>query len=277
MKKILVPTDFSILADFAIHYALKLAKIVDASIVLYHSFIPFESGFYPLAQSNIENLEEEKNLMSRLAEMRCHILKTNSDIPILVHVDRGPGRNPLIKFCKRNQIDLIVMGTNGASGLKETVVGSFTADVMVKASCQVLAIPPKCKFKMPKKITYASDYIQKDNKVIQSLSELNSFFHAKINILHVDENELTSESENAFNKYKIKMEKQFKDLLFSFQHTRGKDAAETILQKSQTDKTDILVLSPIKREGIWNFIFHKSITKATACHIQIPLLTIPVS
>jgi K+-sensing histidine kinase KdpD len=207
--------------------------------------------------------------------MRAHILKTKSDIPISVHVDRGPGSNSLIKFCKRNKMDLIVMGTSGASGLKEKIVGSFTADVMGKASCPVLAIPKKYKFKMPTKITYASDYIKKDNKVILSLSEINHFFQAKINILHIDDDEHASESEAEFSKYKRKTERQFKDLLLTFEHITGKDAAKTILKKTQTDKTDILVLSPIKREGIWNFIFHKSITKTTACHIRIPLLTIP--
>jgi nucleotide-binding universal stress UspA family protein len=278
MKTILVPTDFSIPADYAIHYALKLAKIFDASIILYHTFIPFESGFYSLAQSDKENLETEKNLTDRIAKIRDVILKSDKVIPISIHVDRGPERIRLIEFCKKKKIDLIVMGTKGASGLKETIIGSFTADVMTKATCPVLAIPKKCKFKMPEKITYASDYNKKDNKVIQSLSKLNVFFQAKINILHIDDADQTPESEEkAFNNFKSKMARQFKEIPLSFQHITGRNIVETILQATLNDKTDILAMSPIKREGIWNYLFHKSITKTTAYHIRIPLLTIPVN
>ena len=275
MKKILVPTDFSISADYGIHYALELAKIFDASIDLSHSLIPFESGFYSISESNKENLNTEKNLINRLAKIKSHILKSNSDLPISFYVDRGPESIQITKFCKKNKIDLIVMGTKGASGLKEAIVGSFTADVMTKAPCLVMAIPQKCKFKRPKRITYASDYDKKDIRIIQSIFNLNSFFNAQINILHIDDTNNDTESSKAFNKYKIKTENNFPDVPLSFQHIEGEDVAKEILHATFADKTDILVISPIKREGIWNHLFHKSITKTVSYHIHIPLLTIP--
>lgn len=276
MKKILVPTDFSISADYAIHYAVELAKLFDASIVLYHSFIPFESGFYSISESDRENLEEERNLTNRLDKIKSHLLKSNNKIPVSVHVDRGPKSIQITKFCKKNKIDLIVMGTKGASGLQEAIVGSFTADVMTKAPCFVIAIPLKSKFIMPKKITFVSDYGRKDYRIIQSILELNSFFKAKINIMHIDDINNTAESARAFNKYKIKIENRFTEIPFTCQHIEGEDVAKKILDLTLTDKTDILVISPIKKEGIWNHLFHKSITKTIAYHIHIPVLTIPV-
>ena len=276
MKKILVPTDFSISADYAIHYAVELAKLFDASIVLYHSFIPFESGFYSIIESDKENLEEERNLTKRLDKIKSHILKSNKEIPVSVHVDRGPKSIQITKFCKKNKIDLIVMGTKGASGLQEAIVGSFTADVMTKAPCPVMAIPQKCKFQMPKKLTYVSDYGRKDIRIIQSISELNSFFKAKINIMHIDDINNANESAREFNKYKIKIGNHFSGIPFSFQHVEGEEVAKKILDLTLTDKTDILVISPIKKEGIWNHLFHKSITKTIAYHIHIPLLTITI-
>lgn len=276
MKKILVPTDFSISADYAIHYAMELAKLFDASIILYHSFIPFESGFYSIFESNKENLETEKNLINRLCKIRSHVLKSNSEIPVSLYVDRGPKSIQIIKFCKKNKIELIVMGTKGASGLKEAIVGSFTADVMTKAPCLVLAIPQKCKFKIPEKITYASDYARKDIRIIQSICDLNSFFNAKINILHIDDINAVNESTKAFNKYKIKIENSFPEVSVTFHHIEGEDVAKEILHTASTDNTSILVISPIKREGIWDRLFHKSITKTVSYHIHIPLLTIPI-
>ncbi|HEY4618011.1 MAG TPA: universal stress protein [Flavobacterium sp.] len=62
IKKILVPTDFSIAADYVINYAVELAALLDASIILYHTFIRFEIGFYPLTQSIKENQRKFQRL-----------------------------------------------------------------------------------------------------------------------------------------------------------------------------------------------------------------------
>lgn len=277
IKTILVPTDFSIPADYAVHYAMKLAKTFNASIILYHSFIPFESGFYPLAQSKKENKEVADNLIKRLAKIRDELLKSGKNIPVSIHVDRGPEGLRMAEFCKKKKIDLVVMGTKGASGLKETIIGSFTADTMVKAPCPVLAIPQKYKFKTPKKITFASDYHKKDIQSIKFLLKWNEPFNAKINILHIDKRESLSVSEEKIVvKSKREFEKQCEDNSIPIQHIEGSDISKAILHIILNDKTDILVLSPVRKEGIWSRLFHKSITKTTACHIRFPLLSIPI-
>jgi nucleotide-binding universal stress UspA family protein len=275
IKTILVPTDFSIPADYAIRYAVNLASLFDASIILYHTFIPFESGFYPLAQSDKENLETEKKLTDRTAKIRDVILKSSKDIPISIYVDRGPITIKLAEFCKKNKIDLIVMGTQGASSIKEILIGSFTAKVMTKAPCPVLAIPNEYKFKMPKQITYATNYGKKDKKVIQYILELNNLFKAKLTILHIDDKKHISTAEEELEKYKKTIELQYKEIPFSYHHILGKDISKALLDQIMVDKTDILVLNPVKRKGIWQHVFHKSVTKKTVCHSLIPLLTIP--
>ena len=276
MKTILVPTDFSIPADSAIHYALKMAALFDASLILYHSYTPFESSFYPLTISDRDNLDMHKILTDHLTAIKDSILKKNPNLSISIYVDQGQKEIRIVEFCEKNKVDLIIMGTQGASGLKEILLGSFTADVMTKSSCPVLAIPEKYKFKMPKKITYASNYSKKDKKVIQSLLELNSLFKAKINILHIDNKKNSATADEELEKYKKIIETQYKDISFTFHHVIGKDVSDTILEESEHDKTDILVLNPVKRKEIWKRIFHKSVTKKTVYHILIPLLSIPV-
>jgi len=277
MKTILVPTDFSVPADYAIHYAIELAKKFNSSIILYHSFIPFESGFYPIAQSKKENQVTEDNLIKRLTKIKDELLKSNKNVPVSIHVDRGPESLRLIEFCKKKKIDLIVMGTTGASGLKEIGIGSFTADTMAKSTCPVLAIPHKCIFKIPKKITFASNYHKKDIQSIKFLLKWNEAFNSKINILHIDNGEhVPASEEEVFRNYKRKIENQCEDISLSFQHTEGAVISTSILHITLNDKTDIIAISPVTRKGFWNNLFHKSITKETAYHISIPLLTIPI-
>ena len=169
------------------------------------------------------------------------------------------------------------MGTTGASGLREVIIGSFTADTMAKAPCPVLAIPKGCKYKMPKKITFASDYHKGDIQTIRFLSEWNRPFKAKINILHIDDGKYAaSAQEEVFIKFKRKIEMQSKGIPLSFQHTEGTDISTAILHITLNDITDILALSPVTRKSFWNNLFQKSITKETAYHIRIPLLAIPI-
>jgi nucleotide-binding universal stress UspA family protein len=277
MKTILVPTDFSVPADYAIHYAIELSKKFNSSIILYHAFIPFESGFYSHAQSTKENLETENNLIKRLDKIKEGILKTNQQLSVSIHVDRGPESIRLVEFCIKKKIDLIVMGTTGASGLKEVIIGSFAADTMTKAPCSVLAIPKGCKFKSPKKITFASDYSENDSLSIKFLTKWHEAFKSKICLLHIDDSEYTSaREEEIFTDYKRKLEKQCEGIALSFQHTKGTDISKAILHITLNDKTDILAIAPEKRKGFWNNILHKSITKTTAYHIRIPLLSITV-
>ena len=276
MKTILVPTDFSIPADSAIHYAIKLAALWDASLILYHSFIPFESGFYLSSLSELENNEAEKILTERLTKIKHSIEKKNPNLSVSVHVDQGPEGIKIIEFCKKSKSNLIVMGTSGASGLKEKLIGSFTAEVIANAVCPVLAIPNKYKFKLPKKITYATNYTKKDKKVLQSLLEFNQPFKATITILHIDWGITLFTADDDYEKYKKMIQNHFIDFEFTFNHTVGKDISKTILEETLLDKTDLIVMNPLKRKGIWNRIFHRSVTKKTACHIPIPLLCIPV-
>ena len=276
MKTILVPTDFSISADSAVHYAVKMALLWDATLILYHSFIPFESGFYLLSHNEKENMEAHKKLMNRLIAMKNTIEKKNTNLSVSIHVDQGPEGIKIIDFCKKSKADLIIMGTKGASGLKEKLIGSFTAEVMTNAPCRVLAIPNKYKFKVPEKITYATNYSKKDKKVLQSLLEFNRLFNVTINILHVDWGTTLFTADEEYDRYKKTIQNRFKDFKFTFNHTVGKDISKTILEETQIDKTDMIVMNPLKRKGIWNRIFHRSVTKKIVYHIPIPLLTIPI-
>lgn len=276
MKTILVPTDFSLSADSAIHYVLKTPSLVAVQLILYHCFIPFESGFYPLTLSDKENLDTNRILTDRINAIKDSILKKNANLSISTHVDQGPQGVRILEFCKKKKVDLIIMGTTGASGLKEKLIGSFTAEVITEAACPVLAIPEKYKFKLPKNITYATNYGKKDKKVIQSLLELNLISNPQINMLHIDWGINFFTADEDYEKYKKTIEMQFKDFSFTFNHVVGKNVEKTLLEEILISKTDILVMNPLKRKGIWNRIFHKSVTKKIAYHINIPLLSIPI-
>lgn len=277
MKTILVPTDFSAQANHAIGYTVKLAREFNASIILYHSFIPFESGFYPYSKSFKENAEQEASLIKQLNRIKTRILKSSNSLDIDVYVDRGPAGLTMNKFCKKNKIDLIVMGTTGASGIKEVIAGSFTAETMTSSKIAVLAIPGKKTFKIPRKILFATDYSKSDIKSIEFLIEWSRPFKSQIDILHIDDSgKMNAEVESNYKEFKTKIANRITEVLINFHHTRGSNISEEFLEFGKKIKADILAISPVPEKGLWDSLFNKSITKTTGYHSKIPLLSIPI-
>lgn len=273
IKSIIVPTDFSSAADTALNFAIKFAQVFESEIILYHLFTPFQGGFYPLIK---DNLKIENELLDSLRQIKKRLSHKYKNVPISVHVDRGSGKSPLIAYCQEKKISLIIMGTKGSSGLKSVFLGSYTSNIMKSSKCPVLAIPSVSKFKIPKKITFASNYKPNELVAIKSLLELNKIFNAKIKILHVDKDEkITQLKEIAFNKYRFKIEKLFKGPSLSFKHIGGKDSIEVLLRSILKDKSEMLVISPLKNDGAWDKLFHKSFTKAIVSQIHMPLLSFP--
>lgn len=278
VKKILVPTDFSPAADVAITYAMSFAEVIEADVVLYHAFTPLMSGFYPVALNQMENLELENKLIDRLSKIQEHFSKTHPMLTITIQVDKGPSKTRILDYCKKKKIGLIVMGTKGANGLAEGVLGSFTSSIMTSATCPVLAIPLTGKFKMHEQITYATNYQKGDVLSINFLLQINECFNAKIKVVHVDQKDDSREAKKiAFNKYVFKLKKHVLHENISFKQIGGKDLVEALLTSTLKDKTDLLVISHIKEEGLFTSLFHKSITKAIACKIHMPLLSIPIA
>lgn len=276
IEKILVPTDFSESAENAFCYAIELAKVTKASIVLYHVFKPFESAFTTQSQADADNQQHTTEMLQALQEMKETFGKNAEHISL--HIDKGAEESSLLQYCRQHHIDWMVMGTTGASGIKEVAVGSFTAHMMRNADVPVLAVPDNYTFSMPSKITFATDYNSKD---LQALTYLNSwnnaYFGATIQLLHIDKYEKDKDAqEKALQQFREKVTHHLgASGNITFRHEPGDHITQALLQITLNDKTDILVVKPEKREGWWNKLFQKSITEGTAHHVHIPLLSIP--
>lgn len=145
IKKILFPTDFSVASDYALSYAISLAKRFKAGMFLIHVVdTSYDiSGFY-IPHISVEKLIQE---MENSAEAR--LKKVSGQIPRSVKISEsavksGTPYKEIVKFSKNKGIDMIIMGTHGKSGTDHFFFGSTTERVMKQADCPVLTIrPPK--------------------------------------------------------------------------------------------------------------------------------------
>ena len=126
MKKILVPTDFSEHAEYALKVAAQIAKKHNGEIVLLHMLeLPHQANDAVSGGHDIPEIMFFKNAAIRRLEdmMDADYLK---DIPMSEVIQFEMAFDGIMKISKINHIDLIVMGSHGASGFQEMFIGSFS-------------------------------------------------------------------------------------------------------------------------------------------------------
>jgi nucleotide-binding universal stress UspA family protein len=152
LKKILYPTDFSESSLEALRYAVTFARDFKARLVLMHVVNEkiFSEG---LSLPRLEAPEALGQEMAAEAErqMRTLIPATERAGLDVEHVIlRGMPFLEIIRYAKANDVDLIVIGTHGRSGMEHIIFGSTAEKVVRKAPCPVLSVrPSQREFVMP--------------------------------------------------------------------------------------------------------------------------------
>ena len=141
-KHFLIPHDFSPYADQALTYAIDLGKALQAQLTLLHIIqsLPLAVGIgdasTTLADSYLQELESEPNQRLEEARQRVH----EAGLPCDVIVLHGVPFQTIIEVADDRDIDLIIMGTHGRTGLAHVLMGSVAEKVMRLAPCPVLIV-----------------------------------------------------------------------------------------------------------------------------------------
>lgn len=270
MLNILVPTDFSPLSKVAIQYAVRVANELNGVVTILH-VITISHPVRVSMHDKMRDLEDdmmvrtEKDL-EKLAYAAMENLTT--DQPIQYSVVRGSDfGTELIKEAQRLKIQLIVMGTRGASGIKKTVLGSNTTSVIQSSNIPVMAVPDKAKFRGFKDIVYACD-LQNVEKELKMLSTYASRFGSTIHLVHVAKHGSDVEQ----------IEDQLNDVT---KRSRIKNVCSVVLidhdvegaieQYIGVNKADLLAMFTHK-VSFYEKLFDKSMTRKMAFHSTVPLL-----
>ena len=140
LKKILCPIDFSACSTHALTYAIDLSLKDHASLYLIHVIETYMGDIGDILKQ-IDLLLDDKqtdNLKMRLINLIPDEIRTNISIDTLVV--KGAPFVEIIKAAKDNQVDLIVMGTHGKTGLDYILIGSVAERVIQRSPCPVLSI-----------------------------------------------------------------------------------------------------------------------------------------
>ena len=273
MKTILVPTDFSKNAENALDYAIQLAKKEEFKILLFHSFHYNYSGIDTSPEIVLEqSIFVQEGIEKRLKTLAQKTANKNHISCEYIN-EQGLLTDKLEEVIKKKKIDLIVMGTQGATGLKEIFMGSNTARVISNVTCPVVAVPAKSTFKKIKKIIYATDYQNYDIDALQELITIANNFEASIEVLHIANGKFSHLEEiKRMEKFQEKVEKKIVSDIISFNFLFGLEINEIIEDYLEETTINMIAVST-KQRGLFERIFgSSSITKKIVNHTKIPLI-----
>ena len=269
--KILIPTDFSKLSKVAVHYTVKMAKKLDAEIVLLN-VIFLSAPPRAMVAVKVRAIEDvmvdnaKQDSIQLIEELKA---ENKGKLNISYEIIKGhPVEEVVVSYAIHNHIDLIIMGTKGATGLTKVLLGSNTTAVINNSDIPVITIPEFARFNNLKHIVYATDLLNLDNelKMILPLAQL---FNATIHMLHI----VSSESKKKINTKTIVDKLQIKYPKVTLQVSINDDILEGIDEYLADTKADMLAMFT-HEVTFFEKLFGKSLTRQMAFHTSMPLLTI---
>lgn len=272
MKKILFPTDFSDAATNAFVHALEFAKVVNAELILLHTFeIPvYDSQFFPENYASIYSsieLAKFEMFKDEIPKLRTIAAERNlEDIVIKHRLMDGDLIYNLKNAVEEDQIDFVIMGTNSVSDWTKFFTGSNTESVISGVEVPVLCIPIDAKYKKVKTIGFTTRYREKDKKELKKVLKIAKKTDAKVKSLYVktSNSDVSEETRKEF-------EKEFAGENVEFLVLPSDDVKETILDFVLYKDIDILTTITHKR-SFFESLFDSSFSKKIAKEVPIPIL-----
>jgi len=270
--KILIPTDFSKLSKVAVHYAATIAKKLKAELVLLN-VIFINAPPRAAVAMKVKTIEDAMadNAKQDSIQLINELKKENKNLNVSYEIIRGyPVEDVVEVYAKHHEIDLVIMGTKGASGLTKVLIGSNAAAVINKSTIPVITVPEHARFNGIKRIVYSSD-MHETVPEMQTLIPFARLFGAAIFILHV----MPVNSKRKIDIVKIKKDIiskfDFKDV--SIHVSINNEIADGIDEFIADVKADMLTMFTHDLTFLEK-LFGKSVTREMAFHTGIPLLTI---
>jgi nucleotide-binding universal stress UspA family protein len=268
ISKIVLPTDFSETSKNAIAYTLQLTNKHDCEYELLNAYLPPSSSpEMAVSLSEILSKESEKALFSLFEEITSDVRYEDKKITLLSKY--GDVEHVVDDLMQNNQYDLVSMGTKGASGIKEILIGSNASALINKLKKPVMIIPENAKFKRIKNVLISTDYKKIGDHVLTPALELlkNETYHTYI--LHVH-------PEGELSDVKLEVEgllfaNQIKHLPHSYHFTENNKPTIGINQFIEEHHIDLVIM--IKRDKSFvQKLFQESVTSKMAMHSSVPLL-----
>ncbi len=273
MKRILVPTDFSSFAYYAAEVAASIARKTGARIYLLHAIeMPKYSvndrfGEMTDTTEGLFVLKRAKQEFAKLIEQPFF-----KEVNVVEVIQWEGVFETISDKAKEHEIDLIVMGSQGASGVKEFFIGSNTEKVIRTAPCPVLTVKERMPEFNPKKVVFASNFYGEAKREFEAILGIIELFDAEVHLLKV----VTPANFEATD-YSMRLMNDFAQEAGLKNYTANiynDMIVENGIHKFATKiEADVIAMETHGRTGLAHF-FKQSLAEDVANHSTCPVLSI---
>ncbi len=274
MKKILVPTDFSKSAEYALKVAAQIAKKNNAEIILLHMLeLPHQINDAVSTAVEIPEVVFFKNaVLNKLKELMEEDYLSGIEVSEIVKFEMA--FDGVMKVSKANDVDLVVMGSHGASGFKEMFVGSNAEKVVRNSEIPVLIIKKEDDNFQVNNFVFASDFSEEIKKPFSKVIDFASKFDTTIHLLTINTpNQFisTSVAQERMDRFvaECKLNKVETHIYNETNIEKG------ILNFAKSINADMIGMSTHGRKGLAHF-FNGSLSEDLVNHSTMPVVTFKI-
>lgn len=269
IQKILVPTDFSENAQNALNYAIELAILYKAEVILFNAYhLPYAGATMMIDISDVLKKESDKSL----EELREKIVADYPNIKVSIESTQNDLVPAIKLMLQHHSPDIIVMGTHGATDVGSKMFGTNTAAAIQDLDCPILAIPPKAVFEGIRNIALVSDLEPVPSEgYYQFIKGFTNKFDANLNLVSVNNGNLGDPGEQ-YQKVND-LEENFKDVEHKMKMVYDTSVVNGI-QRYMQDEHNQVVIVLSRTRGFFQSLFHKSISRQLVHQSNIPLLVL---
>jgi len=275
MKKILVPTDFSDHAEYALKVAAQIARKNNGEIFLLHMLELPNAGNDAVGRAT--EVPEILFFMKKAHERFNEIKSADylEGIPVTEAVLFEKAFDGIMGTSNKHNIDLIVMGSHGASGFREMFIGSNTEKVVRSSNIPVLVIKREEQNFTASDFVFASDFAEEIKKPFAKVVEFANDFNAKLHLVFINTPNDFRSTHSA--------EKTIRNFAAGFNITNGYDAhvyndvnvEKGILHFANSINADLIGMCTHGRKGLSHF-FNGSISEDLVNHSARPVITFKI-
>ncbi|MEX0884411.1 MAG: universal stress protein, partial [Cyclobacteriaceae bacterium] len=166
-------------------YAAKFGEKLRADLLLFH--VPNSQDYQKLFPDRklVDSLESAQRKMKNLVDTVSEESLGKGLNSCNGLIEEGNTINKILEKAEEKKVDLIVMGTEGINEFKKNYIGTKSSKIVERANQDVFIIPRKVFFRPPRKLVYATDYLEEDKLGIQKVIDLATPFDSEVDVVHV--------------------------------------------------------------------------------------------
>lgn len=267
MQTIIFPTDFSKGAEKAMEFAVEISRKNNAKIIAINAYdLPYAETImtHSLLDVMKKNAEDAmKKVGDALAE---------KEVNYQTLIQMGNPIRIVKEAVEEYNADMVVLGTKGASGMEEVLIGSNAAAILHNVDCPVLTIPHGREFTDIKHIVYGSDFrSKKSDKALSELATIANLFGARVSVAHVVVNYELDDKTTA--EAKARISPILGDIEHDYHIIHADNVEQGILEFAAKNGADMVALMS-RNYSFFEGLFRRSTSSKIAFHATIPYLAL---